>query len=42
MGVAAQGAEMEEAPRLVVERAVRAMGVEAMVVEMVSAVREVR
>ena len=38
--MAAQGAEMEEAPRLVVERAVRAMGVEAMVVEMVSAVCE--
>ena len=39
MGVAAQGAQMEEASRVVVERAVEAMGVEAMVVEMVSAVR---
>ena len=42
MGVATQGAEMEAASRVVVERAVGAMGVEAMVVEMMSAVREVR
>jgi len=39
MGVAAQGAQMEEASRVMVERAVEAMGMEAMVVEMVWAVR---
>ena len=33
MGVAAQGAEMEEASRVVVKRAVGAMGVEARVAE---------
>ena len=37
-GGAAQGAEMEKASRVVVERAVGAMEVEAMVVEIVSAV----
>ena len=39
-GGAAQGAEMEKASRVVVERAVGAMEVEAMVVEIVSAVCE--
>ena len=38
----AQGAEMEEAWRVVVETAVQAMGLKAMVMETVSAVREVR